>query len=442
LGWADRTLRALLVALLAATAGCGSEPEIDESKLPLRPLLYTESQGEGLPRPDQLEEWTRAGIDPVAWQSGATEVEAPGEFAPATSPQALLSATYRALIAGKNDPIDALTFEPATFGAITGSGVSAARDKTAALRATLQELASGTFGTPRASFAREGGLGAQLVTTTVTLGSPHLLDGSVPSEDQKPEMLWNSSLQLRWSGTQVSFTLHFPKIARDKNSDWRLLAAPTVDANFLAFRAAGLDLNPALMGREHASFPLSVGNFWHYRVTTPGRKPPTGAQGLELPLEDFRDEVEEIDDYGSYRVVRLLRTPDNPAESTSRFAWLVTPLQVYRCDRECQTRAEDARWLLAWMRRESPDLVLPAALDARWGPGGREAETSVVHISRDAVPMSLPAGNYPESFELIRALAAGKQSLYFVPSVGIIARRLVGRGETRLEELTSIRIMP
>jgi hypothetical protein len=94
------------------------------------------------------------------------------------------------------------------------------------------------------------------------------------------------------------------------------------------------------------------------------------------------------------------------------------------------------------MRRESPDLVLPAALDARWGPGGRDAETSVVHISRDAVPMSLPAGNYPESFELLRTLAAGKQSLYFVPSVGIIARRLVGRGETRLEELTSIRIMP
>ena len=56
--------------------------------------------------------------------------------------------------------------------------------------------------------------------------------------------------------------------------------------------------------------------------------------------------------------------------------------------------------------------------------------------------MTLPAGNYPESFELLRNLSAGKQSLYFVPSVGIIARRLVGRGETRLEELTSIRIMP
>lgn len=439
MAWAERIFA--IGALLLAT-GCGGEPEIDESKLPLRPLLYTESQGEGLPRPEELEEWTRAGVDPVAWQSGAAEVEAPDEFAPASSPQALLTATYRALIAGKPDPIDALTFEPATFGAITGTSVSAARDKSAELRKSLQELATRTFGTPRASFAREGGLGGQLVTTSVTLGSPHLLNGATPGEGQKPEMLWNSTLQLRWSGTQVSFTLHFPKIARDKNSDWRLLAAPTVDANFLAFRAAGLDLNTALMGREHASFPLSVGNFWHYRVTYPGRKPLTGVKALEAPVEDFRDEVEELDDYGSYRVVRLLRTPDNPAESPSRFAWLVTPLQVYRCDRECQTRAEDARWLLAWMRRESPELVLPAQLDARWGPGGREAETSVVHISRDAVPMALPAGNYPESFEVVRQLASGKQSLYFVPSVGIIARRLVGRGETRLEELTSIRIMP
>lgn len=438
--WGDRIRT--VAALLVLCAGCSAEPEIDESKLPLRPLLYTESQGEGLPRPEELEEWTRAGVDPVAWQSGATEVEAPGEFAPSTSPQALLTATYRALVEGKAGTIDALTFEPATFGSLTGTSVTGAREKTAALRTSLQELATKTFGTPRASFAREGGLAAQLVTTTVTLGSPHMLDGTAPGEGEKPEMLWNSTLQLRWSGTQVAFTLHFPKIARDKNSDWRLLAAPTVDANFLAFRAAGLDLNPALMGREHASFPLSVGNFWHYRVTYPGRKALTGTQALEAPVEDFRDEVEELDDYGSYRVVRLLRTPDNPAESPSRFAWLVTPLQVYRCDRECQTRAEDARWLLAWMRRESPELVLPATLDARWGPGGREAETSVVHISRDAVPMSLPAGNYPESFEVVRQLASGKQNLYFVPSVGVIARRLVGRGETRFEELTSVRIMP
>ena len=71
-----------------------------------------------------------------------------------------------------------------------------------------------------------------------------------------------------------------------------------------------------------------------------------------------------------------------------------------------------------------------------------DLETSVVHISRDAVPMALPAGNYPESFEVVRQLASGKQNLYFVPSVGVIARRLIGRSETRLEELTSIRIMP
>lgn len=441
MAWAE-PFRRTAVLLLLACAGCGPEQPIDESKLPLRPLLYTESQGEGLPRPESLEAWTKTGVDPVAWQSGAAEVEAPSELAPSATPQALLTATFRALVSGTPEATDALTFEPATFGALTGSNVSTARDRTAELRERLRNLAASTFGTPRASFAREGGLGEQLIPTTVTLGSPHLLNGATPADEQPAEMLWNSTLQLRWAGTQVAFTLHFPKIARDKNSDWRLLAAPTVDAAFTAFRAAGLDLNPALMGREHASFPLSVGNFWHYRVTYPGRASLKSEQGLEPATEDFRDEVEEIDDYGSYRVVRLLRTPDNPADSPSRFAWLVTPLQVYRCDRECQTRAEDARWLLAWMRRESPELVLPATLDSRWGAGGLDSDSAVVRISRDPVPMAFPAGNYPESFEVVRTLSSGKQSLYFVPSVGIIARRLTGRGETRLEELTSVRIMP
>ena len=441
MAWADGIRRiGLLLALILV--GCGAEQPIDESTLPLRPLLYTESQGEGLPRPEELEEWTKAGLDPVAWQSGAAEVEAPGELAPASTPQALLTATFRALAGGTPEATDALTFEPATFGALTGSSVNAARERTADLRQRLRDLAATTFGTPRASFAREGGLAGQLIPTTVTLGSPHLLNGASPAEEQPAEMLWNSTLQLRWAGTQVAFTLHFPKIARDKNSDWRLLAAPTVDAAFTAFRAAGLDLNPALMGREHASFPLSVGNFWHYRVSYPGRAAVKRDQGFEPIPEDFRDEVEEIDDYGSYRVVRLLRTPDNPAESPSRFAWLVTPLQVYRCDRECQSRAEDARWLLAWMRRESPELLLPATLDSRWGAGGLDSENAVVRISRDPVPMAFPAGNYPESFEVVRTLSSGKQNLYFVPSVGIIARRLSGRGETRLEELTSVRIMP
>ncbi len=434
----------LAIVALAAPA-CDEAPPRDETREPLRPLLYTESPARTAPVVAGFEEWTRPDVDPVAWPSTFDTSDPNLPPGPATSPHALLLNTYRALVEHRTPELDALVFDPAGYASLARASDETARERTRALRDALGSLAEGTFAPPAPSMGRDGGLAGQLVAGSITLGAPRRADGQPTQGDEAPVLYLQSRIGFRWEGTPVAFSLLVPRMGRDLDGVWHLLAAPTPDAAFEAYRRAGLDLNPALMRSDHASFPLSVGSYWHYRVTRPGPpREPKDDEGdlLAPPVEGFRDEVEDIADHGAYRVVRMLRSPDDPADPPSRHAWLVTPLHLYRCDRECQNRARDPRWMLAWIRRETPAITLPARPDRSWGPSGRTDGTPVVRVQRDPVPMELPAGTYAATLEHVRNIPSGRESLFVVPSVGIVARRISTRAETRLEELTDYRVMP
>ena len=66
----------------------------------------------------------------------------------------------------------------------------------------------------------------------------------------------------------------------------------------------------------------------------------------------------------------------------------------------------------------------------------------LMRTQRDPVPVSVKAGSFSTSVEFTRTLPSGKESAYFVPSVGVVSRRTSLRGETTLDELLDYRIMP
>ena len=214
-GW--RVLRSFSVAtalaavLLASLIGCRRPAQ--ESDPPLRPLLFTETPGG-----DRIVA-SPEGSDPVAFPSEfSTSAPAPpadAGYPPATSPEHLLQYSVAALLTNNTTVFRRYTYDAASLALNARMSLPAARDAEEILTRDVSATFD-LFDPGPESAQRPGALSAQLEPTQITVGSPHLLDGSKPHAGDDPVMYWGSEVELHVKSTPaVTFTLRFPKILRD-----------------------------------------------------------------------------------------------------------------------------------------------------------------------------------------------------------------------------------
>jgi hypothetical protein len=430
----------------ALVAGCARAPSSSEP--PLRPLLYTEGSSPGGAPLDGLEEWTDPTYDPVAWPTrfGSVAVARTLEratVASAVTPAAAMVGVVNALLNGDREALESYLFDAASLSESARIGNEAAlRDAAEIHDATLALFEA--FEPGPASRARPGGLAELFAPGALIVGRGRLLDGTASQPDEHPPMHWGSELSIELVGTGATFVLRFPRLLQGADGRWRLAAAPAIDARFRTFRALGLDLKPELLAFDQHPFPLTVGSYWHYRTRRPLSGDPTAegtGRGLITP-DGFRDEVVRLDEFPSYRVAHLRRLFDNPARSSEYFSYLVTPLRVYPCDRECQRRAGEMDWLLSWAQSRTPLLAFPLTPGLGWGAGGLDGRTNIYRVQPESTDVEVPAGTFTGAMEIVRATARGRESIAFVPSVGTVMRRSSTGSATDIEELIEYRILP
>lgn len=431
----SRRVLALLAALSVSGWLSACAPPAPETAPPLRPLLYTEApRGAGLEILG-YQDWVDPNVDPTAWPTEfATSVAGAnlGPHAAATTPEALLLDVFAGLVTGDRERVLAHTFEPealASAGHMSRSGAAATaaeiREETLATLAVFQD-----GGAAAAARALQAG--------QIVVGRGRRLDGGLAREEDRVIMHWGNEMTFAVEGTDLEFVLRFPNLLLDDDGIWRLRDAPKVDRRFSAYRAMGMHLMPELMDVEHAAVPLAVGNYWHYRTRQPG----IGEEYGVLTRGGYRDSVIEVESYDGYRVARLRRVYDDPNRANERISWLVTPRRLYVCDRECAYRASNPAWIVAYGERTTPLLVFPLTLQAGWGVGGLDSRENVRRVGPEAVPVMVPAGTFPDAFEIIRSTPQGRQSSYFVPSIGFVLHRVYSTVETELVELVDYRILP
>jgi hypothetical protein len=423
--------------------GCDApEPLVDP---PLRPLLYTETTSRvegGIPG---FEQWQDPAVDPIAWptesptQSSARYASAAVERP--TTPEQLMLSTLTLLLNQRADELLALGFDPVSYAATARTNETDALRQVEELNDGLRDLAS-TFAPASASQARRGGLLELLEPGQLVVGRPRNVDGSAVQDGQAPAMHWGSELSVQLRDSNVGFVLRFPSILVDEQGIWHLADAPAVDARFRAWRNLGLDLKPELLDSSHAPFPLSVGNYWHYRTRRPQD---TLAGDPERPVatnEGYRDEVLEVDDHGAYRVIHFRRLFDDPSRPAQVFRWLQTPLRVYGCTTDCVRNASNQQWVLTYGSVQVPLFSFPLRAAMGWGTGGVDSEDNVWRTGSDLVDVTVPAGTFVDTIELSRSVAGGRQLVHFVSGIGVVVRRNntgIGTGD---EELIDYRIMP
>ncbi len=433
----------LLCALLMSA--CGRRERVGEP--PLRPLLYTEGHGGIGEAPPALWEWTSPGYDPVAFPSEhATSIvlaDAPLPSGPAATPRDLMLGVWDALARGDRAALAPYLFDAEGLSAAAHMGMDAARAEVADMDEAMQALLAAMSPGP-ASRARPDGLVSLLEPGQVVVGRPRNVDGSVADDDDDvPVMHWGNELQLvvAEGDGDASFTLRFGRILLGEDGAWRLAAAPTLDDAFDTFIALGLALKPEMLNPEHAAYPVSVGNYWHYRSRQPAVGSAEGEGYGVLTDEGYRDEVIDVTECAGYRIARIRRLFDNPSRNSETHAWLVTPTRLYDCDRECVRRADEMSWLLAWARRQVPTQVFPPRAGMSWGAGGLDTRTNVYRVQPDRAAVDVPAGVFDDAWEITRSTARGRESTFFVQGIGVVMRRQVASYDTTIEELVDYRVM-
>ncbi len=433
-------LLTVAIGMLCGIA-CDSPPPPEP---PLRPLLYTEAASRAEGNLEGMEEWTDPSVDPVAWPTESTTQSA-SAYSLATdelprTPEAAMLALLDALLSQRSDRLRELCFDTAGYRAAAHASESAAERDVAELNEGMSALMK-AFEPGPASQSRRGGLQELLEPGQLIVGRGRNINGSATREGETPVMHWGNELSILLRNTNVEFVLRFPRLLLDQDGIWRPASVPTVDGRFHAWRGLGMDLKPQMLSDEHAPFPLSVGNYWHYRYQRASDATLSPADSRRTTTDGYRDEVTEIEDYSAYRVVRFRRLFDDPNRPSQTFAWLMTPKRLYSCSRDCQRNASNTQWIISYAGSQIPMFVFPLSLASGWGVGGFDSEDNVWRSAQDRTEINVPAGIFATSFELSRSVAGGRQLVYFVPGIGVVLRRNNVGLRTEDEELIDYRIM-
>ena len=385
---------------------------------PLRPLVYKEKR------------------------SDLEAVQLPSEnsvIADLSTPQALGLEIYRGFVG--QDPLIFESLFPTPREAVIAMKMRKSRSETFSVG--LIEKSNSVykmFGTDLPSEVPAGGLITVLELVDFEIGKGRTIDNRIArrKRDQVVMHLGNV-MMFRLSGTDKIFKMRVPKIVKTQNG-WKIAEAPVLERAFNVYIEAGFHLKASLISSKEYQYPLSVGNFWHYRVREAGGSFKPGEFFSTFP-DEFRVEVKEVETFNaSYNVVTMLKTYNDPRKKAKWFGYLVTPRRIYNCNKDCRRRSSNFAWVLDFAAMNTPIFVFPMERGKEWGKSKTKG-MSKYHVKQESVVVEVPAGNFVEPLVIAGSAKDGNEERSFVPGVGLVMRRVQTALSTKYEELTLYRII-
>jgi hypothetical protein len=383
-------IRILLAGCLIATcASCDDAPK-PAADTPLRPLIYTEHP-DRTPRAVAVRE-QRIMRELVEGAEGGTwgALDDEEHAIDLSTSEALGGAIFDALVDRDAAAWDAVFVPAQDYAAIVHIDVEAARDFVDDAQGASSDVWD-LFRPEPSSAAVDGGFRATYELRGLQLGEGRAVDGKLVHEgDQPVAQHWGNVLTLAWRGTDQVFELRIPKILRVRragNTTLRVASPITADRRMALMQRAGMHLKPELLRSQEYHLPLQVGNFWRYRrfrgeraeVVDPMAaglelEPALGSTDAGTPIAadatEAIDEVVSVDRYGTWRLVKMLRSYNDANLTKEESWWLVMPRRIYLCVRACRNNIDDASWLLTYIDSQTPIFVFPLKSDMSWGVGG------------------------------------------------------------------------
>lgn len=466
-----RLLLGGMAALVFGLSACSSDGEGAVDPLegaPLRPLIYTEYPGltpEGAAvREERLARQLLEGVSEGAW--GDLELQSEEELPELGDVEVFGAAFVEALVQQRRELWEHLFVSPAAYAELVHIRLERAAefvDNQIGASQVLWDL----FVSDSRSEMPQGGFESIFELEGVELGQGRRVDGGAAADDEEAVQFWGNRIFLRHRDEGVVFELRIPRIfylsspESGEGPQWQIASAVELDRKLRTFLDSGLHLKPQLLRPSEYPFPLNTGNFWRYRRRDVARAQEEvdpleeGLHGGELSgpaATEVIQEVVQVSQYGSLRLVELRRAYDDAEHTRVREWWVATPRRIYLCDGRCRGRIEDLDWLLNYFANQSPILQFPLQLSESWGVGGGPGGVFVVDSLWHQV--EVPAGSFPASYGISgigplsstdRYLRRGELERYFAPGRGIVRRELLSQegpaGPIRVvEELVEYRL--
>src|SRR5690625_7530254 len=93
---------------------------------------------------------------------------------------------------------------------------------------------------------RPYGLSGLVQPTAIELGLPRRIDGSLVATADEAEMYSSNRLRIHVLGSSIDFDIHFPRILKDADDQWKFSVGPVVSDIWHNVLRTGLCLLPAL----------------------------------------------------------------------------------------------------------------------------------------------------------------------------------------------------
>jgi hypothetical protein len=399
--------------------------------------------------------------DPGEEAEGADEPGAlpdpEGAFHVAT-PEGLGAEVFRAMVNQDAAHFDQLLIDSPGLQALAKVKETTATKRVQKLR-NASHKSFRLFGVKKMSEAPEGGMASKLVYVRTRIGKGATIWGKEPRRGEETVQYWNNAVVFRLARSEEAigpavptleeeddedsndgtyFELALGRMLKTPNGAWRLAAAPSASGPFHVWLRAGFHLKSEMLMPEHHPFPLSVGNFWRYRVRRTGEDTPDDV--LDATSEEIRIEVTEVEKYDGYRVVSLRRTHTQERKKVTNQRLLVTPRRLYFCTSYCKYKGKDLGYVLGYVRINTPLLVFPTEPGMGWRTGGRRPTSSsgATYNIREALEdVTVPAGQFAETL----AVTGKREVRWFKPGVGIVQRQVQTESGTRTQELLEYRVL-
>lgn len=421
--------RAREAALLKSYEEGGQLPEADEIMLVTGPAGGAESFGDNI-----LGELLPEGEGEEAAPGALAPVEVPEDGLDLPSPEALARVVFDAMVRQDADLYRRAIIDEQGLIDLAKVRPDTARQRVEALHNSAMS-AFQVFSPVNPSEEPVGGLQPLLQFDAFKPGKPGTIWGKVPHPNEDTVQFWSSTIQYSLlsykpdappdpkNRQEPPFTLTLGRVLRLPNGQWRLAAAPEVSAVFRAWLRAGLHFKPEMLQPEHHPFPLSVGNFWRYRVLRPETATELqGVQVLDATAEEVRLEVTDVKSFDGYRLVTLRRTHKHLDTTSEALHYLVTARRLYLCTTYCASRIKDLPYIISYTRFQSPLLTFPLKPGQSWGQGGVPTPKND-HQTRDAAALtSVPAGEFHDTLLVDRDFEGQRETRHFKPGVGVVQR--------------------
>ncbi len=479
-----------VAALIGVLAACSPPEAVSEPPLRPFPLVTANPDAGSMEEREQriLDEFERTGLipmdepitgevvdgepaigddilgelvpDPGEEGAGTDDADAPvpagdGSSIHVATPEGLGADVFRAMITQDGELFDQLLIDATSLQALAKVKEATAKTRVDRLRHASRKTFD-LLGARKMSEAPEGGMATKLVYVRTRIGKGATIWGKEPRRGEDTVQYWNNAVVFRLAKDDDAgmpivpstdeedesggpyFELALGRMLKTPNGSWKLAAAPSLSNPFHVWLRAGFHLKAEMLTPEHHPFPLSVGNFWRYRVRRTGEETPD--EVLDATAEEVRIEVTEIDKYDGYRIVTLRRTHTQEKKNVSTQRLLVTPRRLYFCTSYCKYKGKDLAYILGYVRINTPLLVFPATPGMGWRTGGRaptSSSRSTYDIRESLEDVSVPAGQFAETL----AVSGKREVRWFKPGVGIVQRQVQTEGGARTQELLEYRVL-